>query len=228
VKPKAASKITVEIGGTEYLVDGVAIPYFGRLANTNDRSMTTSRIQHADIPYFGIIIHAVQNGSRHFFLRMPHQLAEYRILCKTLDFLSVDVVKHQKLQDIARDLKTGNDDYDPEERMVIKVSKRGPRDAAFRLLYLFLADEVETQGSVAYNAVLYVVSHRRVFKYRTRKLVREAFEDRFVVTYKQRVGLDKWPVTEPDYTGWQTDEGTTEEEDTGYDSDYGLDYDWSD
>lgn len=32
---------------------------------------------------------------------------------------------------------------------------------------------------MAYNATLFVLSHRGIFKYRTRKMVREAFEDRF-------------------------------------------------
>ena len=55
-------------------------------------------------------------------------------------------------------------------------------------------------------------------------MVRDAFEDRFDVMYKQRLGLDKWPITEPQETGWQEAEGTTEVE-TAY---YDWYSDWSD
>jgi hypothetical protein len=33
--------------------------------------------------------------------------------------------------------------------------------------------------------------------------MREVFEERFVMTYKQRIGLDKWPITEARQDGWQ-------------------------
>jgi len=158
---------------------------------------------------------------------MPCQLADYRVLCETLNTLAVDVLKQQKLQDVVKELKSGDDDYDREERMTIKGSKGGARDAAFTLLYFFLVGEFESpvrDGNVAYNAVLYIVSHRRKFKYRTRKMVREAFEAKFTVTHKQRMGLDKWPITSPQPEGGQDTEGTTEEET----SDYFWSSDWSD
>jgi hypothetical protein len=63
-------------------------------------------------------------------------------------------------------LKTGYDDYDREERRIIKGSKGAARDAAFRLLYLFLVSAFQSDvrdGNIAYNAVLYIVSHRRIF-----------------------------------------------------------------
>jgi len=112
------------------------------------------------------------------------------------------------------------------ERKAIKASKAGARNAAFTMLYLFLVGESVSparDGTVAYNAVLYIVSHGRKFKYRTRKMVREAFEARFVVTHKQRMGLDKWPITSPQQDGGQDAEGTTEEEV----DDYLWDSDWS-
>jgi hypothetical protein len=183
-------------------------------------------MKRVNIPFFDIITYGVQNGFRHFFRRMPCQLADYRVLCETLNTLAVDVVKQQKLQDVVKELKTGDDDYDPEERIAIKGSKGGARNAAFTLLYLFLVGEFESpvrDSSVAYNAVLYIVSHRRKFKYRTRKMVREAFEARFVVTHKQRMGLDKWPITSPQQEGGQDTEATTEEETP----DYFWDSDWS-
>lgn len=180
----------------------------------------------ADIPFVDIIAHGVQNGFRHFFRRMPCDLADYNVLCTSLTRLSVDVTKQRGLQGVVMDLKTGDDDYDPEERRRIKGSKDTARDAAFMLLYLFLVGEFASpvrDAAVAYNAVQYVVSHRRKFKYRTRKMIREAFESKFAVTYKQRAGLDKWPITPPQ-DGGRDSEGTTEEEML----DYGFDSDWSD
>lgn len=50
-------------------------------------------------------------------------------------------------------------------------------------------------------------------------MIREAFEEKFVMTYKQRLGLDKWPITEPQQEGWQDTEETTEEESPYWDSD---------
>ncbi len=52
-------------------------------------------------------------------------------------------------------------------------------------------------SNMAYNAALFVVSHCGIFKYRTRKMVREAFEERFRVSEKQQKGLDKWPINDP-------------------------------
>ncbi len=192
-----------------------------------DQGTTKSGMKRNDLPFVDIADYGVQNGFRHFFRRMPCQLADYRVLCKTLNSLAVDVTKQQKLQDVVKELKTGDDDYDPEERMKIKGSKGGARNAAFTLLYLFLVGEFESSvrdSAVAYNAVLYIVSHRRKFKYKTRRMVREAFEQRFVVTFKQRMGLDKWPITSPQQEGGQDTEGTTEEETP----DYFWDSDWSD
>jgi hypothetical protein len=185
-------------------------------------------MEHANVPFFDIITFGIQNGFRHFFRRMPCELADYRILCRSLDSLAIDVVKQRNLQEIVKELKTGDNDYDPEERRTIVGWKGRARNAAFTLLYLFLVGESEWHArdrTVAYNAVQYVVSHGRKFKYRTRKMVREAFEERFIITPKQRLGLDKWPITEPQEEGWQDAEGTTEEETPGFDFDW--DSDWS-
>ncbi|KAI6260162.1 hypothetical protein MCOR34_011982, partial [Pyricularia oryzae] len=65
--------------------------------------------------------------------------------------------------------------------------------------------------AIAYNAVSYVVSHRRIFGYKTRSMVREAFEAASSLTYKQRLALDKWPITEPSHSGWEDDETTNDE-----------------
>ena len=43
-----------------------------------------------------------------------------------------------------------------------------------------------------FNAVLFVVSHSGTFKWKTRGAVRAAYKERFVVSMKQRVGLNRW------------------------------------
>ncbi|SPJ78655.1 uncharacterized protein FTOL_07045 [Fusarium torulosum] len=144
------------------------------------------------------------------------------------------------LIDIIKLLKTEPDDYDPEEQRVIKSSKTGTRDAAFRFIYILLKGGPSSPSSssssslvlstenraVAYNAVSYVVAHRRIFGYRARKIVREAFEAVSSLTYKQRLALDKWAVTEPTYSRWEREDETTDD-DIGFRADLDWDSDWS-
>jgi hypothetical protein len=148
---------------------------------------------------------------------MPTGLSDYNGLCETLGFLVIDILEGRKLRGIMDDTRRGKSDWDPEEKREI------PGDSAFRLLYIFLRGEFESEvrdSNMAYNAALFVVSHRRIFKYRARKMVREAFEARFRISEKQRKGLDKWPVNDP---GSQEEDATTEEgEDTDFDSDWSF------
>jgi hypothetical protein len=43
-----------------------------------------------------------------------------------------------------------------------------------------------------YNAVLFIVSHAGTFKWRTRTVLRAAYEERFVVSPKQIARLNQW------------------------------------
>lgn len=62
------------------------------------------------------------------------------------------------------------------------------RDSSFRLLYLLLRadleDETKTRQKM-YHAVLFIVSHRGIFKYNARMTIRMAYEERFHVSEKQ-------------------------------------------
>ncbi len=40
--------------------------------------------------------------------------------------------------------------------------------------------------------MLYLLSHAAIFRWRTRSVVRAAYEKRFVISTKQTAGLDKW------------------------------------
>jgi hypothetical protein len=65
------------------------------------------------------------------------------------------------------------------------------------------------------------VSHAATFKWRTRSVVRAAYEERFVISTKQTVGLDKWEKKDAAKLAVE-DAGdvTTEEEELDYISDY--------
>ena len=122
-------------------------------------------------------------------------------------------------------MKSGQNDYDREERREIKGDKSKARDTAFKLLYMILRgdfkDEARDSAKV-FNAVLYLVSHSATFKWRTRKVVRAAYEERFVISTKQTARLDQWEKKDAaklaveDAGDITTDE---EEADTYYDSD---------
>lgn len=70
-----------------------------------------------------------------------------------------------------------------------------------------------------FNAVMFVVSHPGTFKYRTKRVIRIAYEERFRPTLKQRARLDQWEKGEN--TIYSTD-ATTEEEFDYFDSDLSL------
>jgi hypothetical protein len=83
-------------------------------------------------------------------------------------------------------------------------------------------DEIKDSAKV-FNIGLYLVSHAATFRWRTRRVVRAAYEERFVVSAKQGAALDKWEKKDPAKLAVE-DAGdvTTEEEelDCYYDSDY--------
>lgn len=66
----------------------------------------------------------------------------------------------------------------------MKVSKATATDSSFRLF----GDELKARQKI-YNAVLFVVSHRAIFKYRARKTIKAAYEQRFYVSEKQKANL---------------------------------------
>ncbi|KAI8710964.1 hypothetical protein NCS52_01509800 [Fusarium sp. LHS14.1] len=182
------------------------------------KTKETARDKYGDAPYSEIINLGMDKGFRQFFRRMPTQLSQYHILCDALDSLAIDVTEGCTVRDIMNDMRRGKDEWDPDERREIKGSKSIARDSAFRLLYMFLRSNV-ADSNMAYNAALFVVSHRRIFRYRARKMVREALEENFRLSEKQRAGLNKWPAKESHLAGSEEDDVTTEVEDIFFDSD---------
>ncbi|KAI1475650.1 hypothetical protein K445DRAFT_374462 [Daldinia sp. EC12] len=218
------SNVKIQIGETEHLVDTHKFPYFKAFLNFQENSGQNNTVipKHNDIPFFDVINYGVVHGFRHFFRRMPVQLSDYHTLCETLEFLTIDVLAGQTLHDIMKDLRKCKPDYE-FDGTEIRGEKSLARDAAFRLLYIFLLGEFESEvrdSAMAYNTALFVVSHPGTFKPKTREMVREAFEERFLVTEKQKKGLDQWPISD------LSDDDCTTEEDSDYleESDYAY---WS-
>ncbi|KAF1982575.1 hypothetical protein K402DRAFT_362716, partial [Aulographum hederae CBS 113979] len=126
------------------------------------------------------------------------------------------------MDEVITNLKVGKADYDHEERRPIRSNKGLARDTAFQLLYLILhaqchGFENEAKDSAKlFNAVMFVVSHPGTFKPRAKRVIRLTYE-RFVVTTKQRAGLNKWKKEKA--TDSETDATTEEEFDDCFDSD---------
>ena len=218
---------TIRIGDVRYDIDVSKIPYLLSFVDFQANAQPQStELVHDPIPLFDIALKGIESGYRQCFRSLPADLSQHRILCDTYDFLRVDVLGGQSINEIFRDLKSGQSDYDREERREIKGDKSRARDTAFKLLYLILLsdfkDEMQDSAKV-FNAVLYLVSHAATFKLRTRSVVRAAYEERFVISTKQTAGLDKWEKKDTAKLAVE-DAGdvTTEEEksDCYYASDY--------
>ncbi|CAI6090541.1 unnamed protein product [Clonostachys chloroleuca] len=162
-----------------------------------------------DVPFSKVIQIGVDKGFRHIFRNMPENLADYQELCRSMKRLGTDVLQGRQIRSLMSDMRLGKDDYDPEERRTFSM-KSIARDSAFRLLYLFL-DGAVSDRNMAYEATLFVVSHARIFKHKTRKMVLEAFNAQFVASDKQRRILDQWQ-TKWDSSHWSNDLDVTTDE----------------
>ncbi|OCL08309.1 hypothetical protein AOQ84DRAFT_407104 [Glonium stellatum] len=214
-------KATIRIGSMDYNVDVSKIPYlasFVRLQKVT-RPDTTEFI-HEPINLFDVALKGVESGYRQCFRSLPTNLSQYRTLFETYKFLNVDVLSGLSIDEVIANLKVGKADYDPEERRPIPGNKSLARDTAFQLLYLILYAQFGdgTKDSMKlFNAVMFVVSHPGTFKYRTKRVIRVAYEERFRVTIKQRARLDQWEKGE--VANDATDATTEEEPDYYFDSD---------
>ena len=212
-----------------YEIDVSKIPYLSSFVDFQAIAQPQlDEFVHEPIPLFDIALKGIKSGYRQCFRSLPADLSQHHILCDTYHFLHVDILGGQSIGEIINDLKSGAGDYDREERREIKGDRSKARDTAFKLLYLILlgdfTDETKDSAKV-FNAVLYLVSHAATFKWRTRSVVRAAYEERFVVSTKQKAALDKWEKKDPaklaveDAGDVTTDE---EESDCYYNSDYSI------
>ncbi|KAF2270531.1 hypothetical protein CC78DRAFT_485330 [Lojkania enalia] len=206
-------KATIRIGGVDYSVHVSKMPYlasFVRLQRVTHPEAT--EFIHEPINLFDVALKGVELGYRQCFRSLPTDLSQYRTLFETYKFLEVDVLSGLSIDEVIANLKVDKTDYDAEERRPTPSNKRLARDTAFQLLYLILQGQFkdETKDRMKlFNAVMFVVSHPGSFKYRAKRLIRVAYEERFGLVAKQRARLDQWEKgTAADYA---TD-ATTEEE----------------
>ncbi|KAI1820791.1 hypothetical protein F4861DRAFT_533447 [Xylaria intraflava] len=149
------------------------------------------------IPFFAEVVLGLSKGLRQFFRLMTTRLTDYHVLCNTLELLRVDILGARSLRHIMGDFRSGKGEDSDSDGYSVHGLKNRARDSAFRLLYMFLS-KVPRSGpldkNMAYNAALFVISHRGIFRYRTRWMVLEAFNESCQVTCKQQACLDEWPL----------------------------------
>lgn len=203
-----------------YEIDVSRIPRLASLVlNSGDSSSQLTEIIHEAIPLFDVSLKGIELGYRQCFRVMSSDITLYHTLCDTYDFLLVDVCKGRTINEIIKDLKAGQEDYDGYR------DKSKARDAAFKLVYFISRDTFQSNDkhkNTIFNAVLFVVSHPRTFNWKTRNAVRAVCESRTILSIKQKANLDRWHELDScKQADTDEDDGTTEEEDSDfYDSDY--------
>ena len=199
------------------------IPYFAsfirhrKLAQPNATEFT-----HEPINLFDVALKGIESGYRQCFRILPIDLLQYRALFETYKFLEVDVLSGLSVDEVIANLKPDKANYATEERRPVPGNKGLARDTAFQLLYLILHGHSQDQAediTKLFDAVLYVASHSRTFKYRTKRVVRAAYEEQFELSTKQRARLDEWDKKDVADDG--TD-ATTKESDRSFASDYSF------
>lgn len=184
-------------------------------------------------PFASDMEYAIRKGPRQFFVRLLGNLSDYRSVCQSLKMLSPEAVSKVlgrisfTYKNMMADFRLGKSDYDFDEGRETDELITASRDGAFRLVYMFLSGGAEAEDrNAAFNAAFFVVSHPSIFKPRTRRIVREAFEGRFSITYKQRVAMDEYKKTR-DVEDFDNGEDETTEEDVYRYSDYSSDGYWN-
>ena len=228
--PQVAVKTAIRVGGVDYSLHVSKIPYLASFVTLQKAAQPeTTEFIHGPIPLFDVALKGLESGYRQCFRSLPVDLSQHRTLCETYKFLNIDVLNHMSLDAIIVNLKVGKADYDVDYGYrPIRGNKELARDTAFQLLYLMLLGQLENETKDVqklYNAVMFVVSHPGTFKYRTKRVIRAAYEMRFSITMKQRSRLDEWEMKG---AGSGEDDATTEEEPAYYDSDEAFDWYGSD
>uniref|UniRef100_A0A093UMQ6 Geranylgeranyl pyrophosphate synthetase n=1 Tax=Talaromyces marneffei PM1 TaxID=1077442 RepID=A0A093UMQ6_TALMA len=223
----ASTKTKIGIGEALYDIDVSRIPYLSSFVRFQSAAQPhTSEFTHNSIPLFDTALKGLESGYRACFRLLPADLSQFHTLCDTYDFLRIDILGGQSIDDIIVRLKAGKTDYELEYKRyrAIKGDKSTARDAAFQLLFLILLFDFKhptKDSNKVFNAVLFVVSHSGTFKWRIRTVVRAAYEERFVVSSKQKATLDRWlkpkpaedlsddyVTTEDDFSDYYTSDGS--------------------
>jgi hypothetical protein len=88
---------------------------------------------------------------------------------------------------VIANLKVGKVDYNPKERQRISSNKGLARNIAFQLLYLILhpyyRDKTKDKIKL-FNAVMFIVSYLKTFKYYIKQIIRVVYKWQFGLTVK--------------------------------------------
>lgn len=198
----ASTKTKIRIGDVMYDIDVSRIPYLSSFVRFQSAAQPQKEFIHNSIPLFDTALKGLESGYRACFRLLPADLSRFHTLCDTYDFLRIDVLGGQSIDDIIVRLKAGKTDYELEYKRyrAIRGDKSTAREAAFQLLFLILLFDFKNpmkDSNKVFNAVLFVVSHSGTFKWRIRAVVRAAYEERFVVSSKQKAMLDRWSKLKP-------------------------------
>ena len=229
-----SEKLTIFIGNATHILDADSLPPYVKgfvdfeRAKRRDDQAATIFTHNGDIPLFDVALFGLQHGWRHIFRRLGcDDLAPYRTICETYNFLGVDIINAtETLDEIRTELKAGRARDDETGRSTTwrpgEGNKSKSRDAAFQLLYLIL--QVELSEATAadkkiYNAVFFIVSHPTIFKRATRDTLRKAYDARFLASKRQTAILDKWAHSHR--SDENADATTSEDENDQWDGDEG-------
>lgn len=153
-----------------YDIEVSKIPYLSSFINFQENTQSKpTEFVHEPIPLFDVALRGIELGYRQCIRYLPADLSQHHALCDTYDFLCIDILGGQSINEISNDLKSGKTDYGLGDTYYkeLEGNKSKARDAAFKLLYLILLGEFKDEirdSSKVFNAVLFVVSHPGTFK----------------------------------------------------------------
>ncbi|KAB5583424.1 hypothetical protein GE09DRAFT_1182157 [Coniochaeta sp. 2T2.1] len=196
------SLVTMKIGAKHYTLDVKRFPYleaYLSFLRHSGRDIVNHLPTHPDLPFFDVALHGLNHGFRQVFDLMPPDISAYISLCDTLELIAPDLLGGLKLIDIFHCLRCGKAVLDEEGRVVRSANERVALTFASRLVYMFVVDEFESEhedelrrrcdakraADLAFESTMWVLTHEKVFGWKVRRVVRDAFEERFVVTRKQ-------------------------------------------
>ncbi|KFY46651.1 hypothetical protein V495_02317 [Pseudogymnoascus sp. VKM F-4514 (FW-929)] len=113
-QPKATTT-PIKIGDKNYDIELSKIPYLASFADFQSKAQPESKeLVHGPITHFDVALKGVESGFRQCFRSLPPDLAQHHALAETYQFLCVDVLGGQSLDQIIVALKSGKDDYELE------------------------------------------------------------------------------------------------------------------
>ncbi|OIW27855.1 hypothetical protein CONLIGDRAFT_682868 [Coniochaeta ligniaria NRRL 30616] len=203
--------VQILIGGKTYLVNIKKIPYLLSMCQFQQRSGLLCPNQmpvHArEIPFFETINFAVSHGLGHFLRYMPTDLAQYRQLCWTLDYLVVDVLEGRELHNVVQKIEQGVSNWillakgGEHDKVTVLAGHMG--DAAFRLLYMIVSGKVEgrhmsgdrdwdeeARENPAFRATRLIMINVRLWDQGAKRILLRAYQDRFGMSNELQMCYD--------------------------------------